>query len=44
MYGAIDSSGTPAKVEGTMEKGLLKLTIPKRAPIPEERMTKLKLK
>ncbi len=33
----------PAKVEGTMEKGLLKLTIPKREHIPEERMTKLRL-
>jgi HSP20 family protein len=34
----------PTKVEGTMEKGLLKLTIPKREPKPEERMTKLKIK
>ncbi len=34
----------PSKVEGTMDKGILTLTVPKREPRPEERMTKLKLK
>lgn len=34
----------PSKVEGTMDNGLLTLTVPKRGPRPEERMTKLKLK
>jgi len=34
----------PSRVEGTMDKGILTLTVPKREPRPEERMTKLKLK
>ncbi len=34
----------PSKVEGTMDKGILTLTVPKRGARPEERMTKLKLK
>lgn len=34
----------PSKVEGTMDKGILTLTVPKREPRAEERMTKLKLK
>ena len=34
----------PSKVEGTMDNGILTLTVPKRAPRPEERMTKLRLK
>ncbi len=34
----------PSNVEGTMDNGVLTLTVPKRGPRPEERMTKLKLK
>lgn len=34
----------PSKVEGTMENGVLKLTIPKKEPKPEERLTKVQLK
>ncbi len=34
----------PSKVEGTMDKGILTLTVPKQGVRPEERMTKLKLK
>jgi len=34
----------PSKVEGTMDKGILTLAVPKLESRPEERMTKLKLK
>jgi len=34
----------PSKVEGRMDKGILTLTVPKREPSPQERMTKLQLK
>ena len=34
----------PSKVEGAMDMGILTLTVPKRKPRPEERMTKLKIK
>jgi len=34
----------PSKVEGAMDMGILTLTVPKREPRPEKRMTKLKLK
>ncbi len=34
----------PSKVEGTMDNGILTLTVPKQGVRPEERMTKLKLK
>jgi HSP20 family protein len=34
----------PLKVEGAMDMGILTLTVLKREPRPEERMTKLKIK
>ena len=34
----------PAKCEGEMKNGILELTIQKREPKPEEKMTKVKLK
>jgi HSP20 family protein len=34
----------PAKVEGTMENGVLRLKIPKKEPKPEERMRRVELK
>jgi HSP20 family protein len=33
----------PAKSEGEMKDGIIELTIPKREPKPEEKMTKVKL-
>jgi len=35
---------TPQKVEGSMKEGILQLTIPKKEPNPEERLTKIQLK
>ncbi|MDH2901014.1 MAG: Hsp20/alpha crystallin family protein [archaeon] len=34
----------PQKVEGTMKDGVLQLTIPKKEPNPEERLTKVQLR
>jgi len=34
----------PAKVEGKMGDGILELTIPKKEPKPEEKLTKIQLK
>jgi HSP20 family protein len=34
----------PQKVDGTMKDGILQLTIPKKEPKPEERLTKVQLK
>jgi HSP20 family molecular chaperone IbpA len=34
----------PQKVEGAMKDGMLQLTIPKKEPAPEERLTKVQLK
>jgi HSP20 family protein len=34
----------PSKVEGSMKDGVLQLTIPKKEPNPEEKLTKVQLK
>ncbi|HZW57008.1 MAG TPA: Hsp20/alpha crystallin family protein [Nitrososphaerales archaeon] len=34
----------PQKVDGTMKDGILQLTIPKKEPKPEERLTRVQLK
>jgi HSP20 family protein len=34
----------PQKVEGTMKDGVLQLTVPKKEPNPEERLTKVQLR
>jgi HSP20 family protein len=34
----------PQKVEGAMKDGILQLTVPKKEPAPEERLTKVQLR